>query len=181
MDRKLLCVVGGGYWGKNHIKTLYEMGNLGGIVEKDKGRLDDHLSKYNVQGFGDLEDAIKEKFDGYIVATPAITHYAIGKKLLESGLNVLIEKPMTLSSDHAKKLVEIAMKSGVELMVGHVLLFHPAIKKIKEIIDSGKLGKLYYVYSNRLNFGKVRTEESVFWSFAPHDISILNYLIGDIK
>ena len=79
---KKLCVVGGGYWGKNHIKTLYEMGNLGGIVETDKNRLDEHLSKYTVQGFTDLEDAIKEKFDGYIVATPAITHYPIGKRLL---------------------------------------------------------------------------------------------------
>lgn len=175
---KKLCVVGGGYWGKNHIKTLYEMGNLGGIVETDKYRLDEHLSKYAVKGFSDLEDAIKEKFDGYIVATPAITHYPIGKELLSKGLNVLLEKPMTLSTEHAQELVEIAKESNARLMVGHVLLFHPAIKKIKEIVDSGKLGKLYYAYSNRLNFGKVRTEENVFWSFAPHDISVLNYLIG---
>jgi UDP-2-acetamido-3-amino-2,3-dideoxy-glucuronate N-acetyltransferase len=177
MERKI-CVIGGGYWGKNHIKTLYEMGNLGGIVETDKDRLAEHLSKYAVQGFSDLEDAIKESFDGYIVATPAITHYPIGKKLLSKGLNVLLEKPMTLSTEHAQELVEIAKESNARLMVGHVLLFHPAIKKIKEIVDSGKLGKLYYAYSNRLNFGKVRTEEDVFWSFAPHDISVLNYLIG---
>ena len=175
---KRLCVIGGGYWGKNHIKTLYEMGSLGGIVEIDKNILDEHLSKYSVQGFIDLEDAIKENFDGYVVATPAITHYPIGKELLGKGLNVLIEKPMTLSTEHSKELVEIANSSNARLMVGHVLLFHPAIKKIKEIIDSGKIGKLYYVYSNRLNFGKVRTEENVFWSFAPHDISVLNYLIG---
>lgn len=177
MERKI-CVIGGGYWGKNHIKTLYEMGNLGGIVETDKDRLAEHLSKYAVQGFSDLEDAIEETFDGYIVATPAITHYPIGKKLLSKGLNVLLEKPMTLSTEHAQELVEIAKESNARLMVGHVLLFHPAIKKIKEIVDSGKLGKLYYAYSNRLNFGKVRTEEDVFWSFAPHDISVLNYLIG---
>ena len=177
MERKI-CVIGGGYWGKNHIKTLCEMGNLGGIVETDKDRLAEHLSKYAVQGFSDLEDAIEETFDGYIVATPAITHYPIGKKLLSKGLNVLLEKPMTLSTEHAQELVEIAKESNARLMVGHVLLFHPAIKKIKEIVDSGKLGKLYYAYSNRLNFGKVRTEEDVFWSFAPHDISVLNYLIG---
>lgn len=175
---KKLCVIGGGYWGKNHIKTLYEMGNLGGIVETVKERLDEHLSNYPVQGFSNLEDAIKERFDGYIVATPAITHYPIGKTLLESGLNVLLEKPMTLSSEHAKELVEIAKANKVNLMVGHVMLFHPAIKKIKEIVESGKLGKLRYVYSTRLNFGKVRTEENVFWSFAPHDISIINYIIG---
>jgi len=175
---KKLCVIGGGYWGKNHIKTLYEMGSLGGIVETEKDRLNEHLSKYAVQGFLDLEDAIKENFDGYIVATPAITHYPIGKILLSRGLNVLLEKPMTLSTEHAQELVEIAKESNARLMVGHVLLFHPAIKKIKEIVDSGKLGKLYYAYSSRLNFGKVRTEENVFWSFAPHDISVLNYLIG---
>lgn len=175
---KQICVVGGGYWGKNHIKTLYEMGNLGGIVETDKRRLDEHLSKFSVQGFNNLEEAIERKFDGYIVATPAITHYPIGKKLLEKGLNVLLEKPMTLSLEHSKEIVEIADHANARLMVGHVLLFHPAIKKIKEIIDSGKLGKLHYAYSHRLNFGKIRTEEDVFWSFAPHDISILNYLIG---
>ena len=177
MEKKI-CVVGGGYWGKNHIKTLYEMGNLGGIVETDKDRLAEHLSKYAVQGFSDLDDAIKENFDGYIVATPAITHYLIGKLLLSKGLNVLLEKPMTLSTKHAQELVEIARESNARLMIGHVLLFHPAIKKIKEIVDSGKIGKLYYAYSSRLNFGKVRTEENVFWSFAPHDISVLSYLIG---
>lgn len=177
MDKEI-CVIGGGYWGKNHIKTLYEMGNLGGIVETNKRRLDEHLSKYPVQGFVDIENAIKEKFDGYIVATPASTHYQIGKMLLNKGLNVLLEKPMTLSSEHAKELVEISRRSNTRMMVGHVLLFHPAIRKIKEIIDGGKIGKLYYAYSNRLNFGKVRTAEDVFWSFAPHDISVLNYLIG---
>lgn len=177
MDKKL-CVIGGGYWGKNHIKTLHEMGNLGGILETDKDRLNEHLSKYSVKGFSDLEDAIKEEFDGYIVATPAITHYPIGKRLLGKGLNVLLEKPMTLSTGHAQELVDIAKESNSRLMVGHVLLFHPAIIKIKETIDSGKIGKLYYAYSNRLNFGKVRTEENVFWSFAAHDISVLNYLIG---
>lgn len=176
--KKKICVIGGGYWGKNHIKTLYEMGNLAGIVETVEERLKEHLEKYPVQGFSNLEDALKERFDGYIVATPASTHYPIGKKLLESGLNVLLEKPMTLSAEHAKELVEIAGVNHCNLMVGHVMLFHPAIKKIKELVQNGKLGKIYYAYSTRLNFGKVRTEENVFWSFAPHDISILNYIIG---
>lgn len=177
MEKKI-CVIGGGYWGENHIKTLYEMGNLGGIVETDKSRLDEHLSKYAVPGFSGLNDAIKEEFDGYVVATPANTHYQIGKKLLENGLNVLLEKPMTLSSEHARELIKTASQLNARLMVGHVLLFHPAIRKIKGVIDSSKLGKLLYIYSNRLNFGKVRTEEDVFSSFAPHDISILNYLTG---
>lgn len=175
---KEICVIGGGRWGQNHIRTLYQMGNLAGIVESNKLRLEELLSQYEVEGFSDVEDAIKRGFDGYIIATPAETHYAVGKKLLEKGLNVLIEKPMALSSKQSKELVEIAEQTKARLMVGHLLLFHPAIRKIKEIVDSGKIGKLYYIYSTRLNLGTVRTEENVFWSFAPHDISIIDYLVG---
>jgi predicted dehydrogenase len=121
---------------------------------------------------------MKESFDGFVVATPAQTHYEIGKLLLENRRHTLIEKPMTLSSEESQELVEIAQRNDTRLMVGHVLLFHPAVKKIKEIVHSGKIGKLYYLYSTRLNFGTVRTEENVFWSFAPHDISVLNYITG---
>lgn len=176
---KKICVIGGGRWGQNHIKTLFEMGNLAGIVEADADRLSELLQKYPVQGFTDLDEAISSGFDGYTIATPAVTHYTIGKKLLELGNHVLIEKPLTLSSTHAEELVTIAEKNGSRLMAGHVMLFHPAIRKIKELILEGKIGQLHYIYSTRLNFGTVRTEESVFWSFAPHDISILNYLAGE--
>ncbi len=175
---KNICVIGGGRWGQNHIRTLFQMGNLGAIVENNNQRLNELLTQYPTTGFSDLNDAIDKAFDGYIIATPAPTHHSIAKKLLEKGLNVLVEKPMTLSSETSRELVEIAEKSGSRLMVGHVLLFHPAIKKIKEVIDTGKIGKLYYIYSTRLNLGTIRTEENVFWSFAPHDISVLDYLIG---
>lgn len=177
MDKKI-CVIGGGRWGQNHIRTLFQMGNLAGIVETSQQRLDKLLEQYPVKGFTELDDAIQQGFDGYILATPAETHYPLGKILLERGLNVLIEKPMTLSSKQSKELIEIAGQTKARLMVGHLLLFHPAIKKIKEVIDSGKIGQLYYVYSTRLNLGTVRTEENVFWSFAPHDISVLDYFIG---
>ncbi len=176
MNRNI-CVIGGGRWGENHIRTLSQMGNLAGIVETDQTRLRELVSKYQVQGFLKVDEAIKQGFEGYVLASPAETHYHIGKKLLEKGLNVLIEKPMTLSSKHSKELVEISDKTHSRLMVGHLLLFHPAIKKIKEVIENGKIGQLYYIYSTRLNFGTIRTKENVFWSFAPHDISILNYLI----
>jgi UDP-2-acetamido-3-amino-2,3-dideoxy-glucuronate N-acetyltransferase len=112
------------------------------------------------------------------VATPAELHYPIGLRIIEKGLHVLMEKPMTLTAEQSKALVELAKKSGSRLMVGHVLLFHPAIRKIKEVIESGQLGKLFYLYSTRLNLGTVRSEESVFSSFAPHDISVLDDLIG---
>lgn len=175
---KKICVIGGGRWGQNHIKTLYQLGNLDGIVESNPERLKTLLEQFSVEGFTTVEAALERGFDGYTVATPAVTHYPIGKILLEKGQNVLIEKPMTLSAEDSEKLVALAEKSGSRLMVGHVLLFHPAIIKIKELIDSGKIGKLHYIYSNRLNLGTVRTEENVFWSLAPHDVSILDYFIG---
>ncbi|NLX90383.1 MAG: Gfo/Idh/MocA family oxidoreductase [Firmicutes bacterium] len=176
--RKKLCVIGGGRWGENHIRTLFQMGNLAGIVETNSQRMDELLEKYPVQGFTQIDDAIQQEFDGYILATPAETHYPVARKLLERGLSILIEKPMALSSKHSRELLEIAGRTKARLMVGHLLLFHPAIRKIKEIIDSGKIGRLYYIYSTRLNLGTVRTEENVFWSFAPHDISVLDYFVG---
>lgn len=178
---KNICVIGGGRWGENHIRTLFEMGNLGGIVEANPKRLQELLEQYPVKGFQDVESALKENFDGFTIAAPAPLHYDIAKLLLEHGKSVLVEKPMTLSSETSLELVELAKAKGAQLMVGHVLLFHPAIRKIKELIDSGKIGELYYIYSNRLNLGTVRTEENVFWSFAPHDISVLNYFVGEVS
>lgn len=175
---KKICVIGGGRWGQNHIRTLFQMGNLGGIVESNPSRLKELLSQFTVEAFTNIDVAIERGFDGYIVATPAKLHYKIAKKILESGKSVLVEKPMTLSLETSNELVKIAHKNCVQLMVGHVLLFHPAIRKIKELINSGKIGQLYYLYSTRLNLGTVRTEENVFWSFAPHDISVLDYFVG---
>lgn len=177
---KKICVIGGGRWGQNHIRTLYQMGNLSGIVESNEKRLVELLENYPANGYQHLDEAINEEYDGFIVATPAETHYEIGKKLLEKGCNVLIEKPMTLHSDKAKKLVQLAKKNKASLMVGHILLFHPAINRIKEVIEEGVIGDILYIYSTRVNFGTVRTKENVWWSFAPHDISVINYLIGEI-
>lgn len=178
MQNKEICVIGGGLWGQNHIRTLYEMGNLGGIVESNAKKLKELASKYPVKVFTDVDDAINNYFDGYILATPAETHYMLGKKLLENKCHTLIEKPLALSSKDSLKLVKIAAKNNSNLMVGHILLFHPAIIKIKEAVEGGMIGRLYYLYSNRLNLGTVRTEENVFWSFAPHDISVLDFIIG---
>lgn len=176
---KKICVVGAGRWGKNHIRTLSEMGNLGGIVESNPNRLSGFRSRYStVKCYQDLEDSLIDNYGGYIVATPAETHFDIGSFLLKEKKNVLIEKPLSLTSSDALKLINLSKECNCKLMVGHLLLFHPAIIKIKELIDNGKVGKLLCLYSTRLNFGTVRTKENVFFSFAPHDISVLNYLIG---
>jgi len=174
-----VCVIGGGRWGQNHIRTLYEMGNLYGIVDSDLSRLTELSRKYpEAKAYTSVESAIEDGYHGYVIATPAETHFSIGSFLLNRNQNVLIEKPLALSSADSVKLIELAQESGSRLMVGHVLLFHPAILKIKEAIDGGFIGNLLYMYSNRLNLGTVRTEENVFWSFAPHDISVFNFLIG---
>lgn len=178
MDKKI-CVIGGGRWGKNHIRTLAGLGCLAAVVEADAARLKEYTELYpGIKGYADMDEAIACGYDGYTVALPAELHYPAGRKLLEKGLNVMLEKPMTLTAAQSAELVELAQRTGARLMVGHVLLFHPAYRKIKEVIDSGRLGKLFYLYSNRLNLGTVRTEESVFPSFAPHDISVLDYLTG---
>jgi len=174
---KKVCVVGAGYWGKNHIKTLYQLGALGGIVESDSSLLESVSFSYpNIPCYEDIRLALNEDYDGFTIATPAETHYEIAKMIIMSGKPVLIEKPMTLSISDAEELLLLSEKFDVNLMVGHVLLFHPAIRKIKEIINNGSIGELQYMYSNRLNLGKVRTEENVFWSLAPHDIAIFQYL-----
>lgn len=178
MNKKRICVIGGGRWGENHIKTLHNLGNLAGIVESNQERLKELAGKYSTLGFQNIDEALEAGFDGYTVATPAPTHYEIGKRLLELGQNVLIEKPLTLSVGQANELVSISKKTKAKLMVGHLLLFHPAIRKIKELLDKNQIGKINYIYSTRLNFGTLRTEESVFWSFAPHDVSVMNYLVG---
>ena len=175
---KKICVIGGGRWGENHIRTLYEMGDLGAVVDLNAARLEELKEKYGMEIYTDLDEAIARGYDGYVVATSAETHYAIGKKLLMLGLPTLIEKPMTLHMEESRELVEIAERTGANFMVAHILLFHPAINKIKELIDSGAVGEVYYMYSTRIKFGVVRTEENVFESFAPHDLATLNYFAG---
>ena len=174
---KNICVVGAGYWGKNHIRTLDRLNALKGIVEQDNTILKPFLNEYpDVNLHLNIEDALNNNYDGFTVATPANTHFEIAKAIINAGKPILIEKPMTLSVNEAEELVALADKNKINAMVGHVLLFHPAVKKIKSMIDNGEVGDLQYMYSNRLNLGKVRTEENVFWSLAPHDIAIFQYL-----
>ena len=179
MDKKI-CVIGAGRWGKNHIKTLHSLGCLGGIVDSNSKSLASFAEMYpDAQVYSHYRDAMKAGFDGFTVATPAETHYIIAKDLLENGNHVLVEKPIALSVKDAVELKAIADRNNLKLMVGHVLLFHPAIQAMKAVIKEGKIGRLQYLYSNRLNLGTVRTEENILWSFAPHDISVFQYLIEE--
>jgi len=172
--KKKICVIGAGGWGKNHISTLNKKGALYGIVDASEAALDDYKNiNSHCKFFKNIESTLEEGFDGYIVATPAETHHPIAKKLLAHSKNVLVEKPVCLNSKDAEELLNLAKLNKCFIMGGHLLLFHPAFLKIKSLIDNNKIGKISYIYSNRLNFGKVRSHENAMWSLAPHDISLL--------
>ncbi len=174
-----ICVVGGGRWGQNHVRTLNELGYLAGICDVNEVSLSGFMEQYpDVPGFASLDDALAAGMEGFTVATPAHTHFAIASKIMRAGFPVMVEKPLALSSKEARELQRISKETQQELMVGHLMLFHPAIEKIKQLIDSDKIGKVQYIYSNRINLGTVRKEENILWSFAPHDISIFQYLLG---
>jgi UDP-2-acetamido-3-amino-2,3-dideoxy-glucuronate N-acetyltransferase len=177
---KKICVIGAGRWGKNHVATLNDLEQLAAVVDSNTGTLQWFTNKYpNIKTHLNLDEALKANYDAYTLATPAETHFELAKKILEHKKPVLVEKPIALSSTEAKELKRVAENNNTTLMVGHVMLFHPAIVKIKELIQADKIGKLQYIYSNRLNLGTVRKEENILWSFAPHDISIFQYLINN--
>ena len=177
--RHKVCVVGAGNWGQNHIRVLNEFGVLSGIVDNNESKLEYFGELYEgVELYSSLKSALPSLFDGYVVSTPASTHFDITKKIIENGHHVLVEKPLAMTVQEAETLQELASNRSVNLMVGHLLLFHPAILSIKRLIDQKRIGKLQYIYSNRLNFGTVRTEENILWSFAPHDISVFQFLVG---
>lgn len=173
-----ICVIGAGNWGKNHIRTLNEIGALGGIVEKDSTKIKQFKESYpKVDFFENLDSSLKKIFDGYIISTPPSTHSEISIKLIKNNKPILIEKPLALSLNEAKKIKLIADKLSAKVVIGHLLLFHPAIIKMKSIIKEGLIGNIQYIYSNRLKLGIVRNKENALWSFAPHDISLFQFFI----
>ncbi len=179
-DSLKICVVGAGHWGINHIKTLSNLGCLGGVIDKSKNALEKVVAQYQDCFISNsLEESFSYDFDGYIVSTQPSTHYEISKKIIKNKKPLLVEKPLTLNVNDAIDLNNLAKKNKVDLMIGHLLLFHPAFTKIKELINQNLLGEIQYIYSNRLNLGKFRSDENVFWSFAPHDISLFNYFFSE--
>ena len=179
-----IAVIGCGKWGLNHVRTAFGIFNSRLKLCCDSNP--ESKIKVNEVAPGclfttDVEDVLNDNsIKAVIVSTTAETHFEITKKLLEAGKHVLVEKPITLRSSEAKILNNIALENGLVLMVGHLLLYHPAILKIKEFLDKGELGRLQYIYSNRLNLGTIRTEENILWSFAPHDISVIQFFAGSV-
>lgn len=177
-----LAVLGCGRWGFNHVRTAFNLfGERLALVADSNPAAAEKIGSvsHSIPFTADAEKVFTDPgISAVIVATPAETHYQITRRLLEAGKNVLVEKPITLEPDEAAELVRVASERNLKLMVGHVLMYHPAVLRLKELVGAGKIGKLQYIYSNRLNFGTVRTEENILWSFAPHDISIIQFLTG---
>ena len=180
MKNYKICVIGAGNWGMNHIRTLNELNALGGIVDKNPGSIKSFvLNDSKCVYHNNLDEALDSGYDGFIVATPPNTHFKIAKRIIQSQKPILVEKPLTLNLKDAIILNKLAKQNQVNLMVGHLLLFHPAFRKIASIIKSGKLGDIQYIYSNRINLGTIRSDENVFWSFAAHDIALFNYFFEE--
>lgn len=178
---KHIAVVGCGYWGKNLVRNFYELGALHGIFDSQKLLLDDFAQKCpGIQFFDSYESLLANSaIKGVVIATPAATHYSLAKDALLADKDVFVEKPLALKVQQAEELAALAKSRQRILMVGHLLHYHNAVIKLKELIDKGELGKIQYIYSNRLNIGKIRIEENILWSFAPHDISVILKLLGE--
>lgn len=180
MLNKKTAVIGAGYWGKNLIRNFQEIGALSAVCDLDTERLNFIKTKYphikTTTEYKELFD--NADIDSVVIATPAATHYKLVKEFLLAGKDVLVEKPFTTSYEEAEELVEIAEKKNLILMVGMVFLYNAAVRKVKEIISSGEIGDIYYIFFQRRNLGKVRNDVNAWWNFAPHDISILLYWLN---
>jgi len=175
--------IGYGYWGPNLTRNLANIPEvnivaLGEIneqfIEKFK------LNFPDASIYLDYRECLKrDDINAVVIATPAALHYEMASKALEHGKHVLVEKPLALTSEEGNKLIELAEKNNAILMVGHTFLYNSAVRKIKEYIDNGTLGDVFYMYSHRLNLGKIRQDINSLWNFAPHDISIILYLMGN--
>ncbi|MCP4372930.1 MAG: Gfo/Idh/MocA family oxidoreductase [Deltaproteobacteria bacterium] len=174
-------LIGLGYWGKNILRTLSELGILHTACDSNKDILAERKEKFPHTNYtSSFQDILNDPdIKAVAIASPAVSHYEYVKESLLAGKDVFVEKPLALRVKDGTELVKLAEKQNKILMVGHILQYHPAVIKLKELISSGELGKIQYIYSNRLNIGKLRTEENILWSFAPHDISVILMLIDE--
>jgi len=174
-------VIGAGYWGPHLIRNLSEIpgSKLTAIADLSTDRLRALQPRYPyAQMSADHRDVIQGEVDAIVIATPVNTHYALARDALMAGKHVLLEKPLTRSAEQAQELIRIADERGLVLMVGHTFEYNPAVIALKEIVDSGMVGRVLYIDAARLNLGQYRTDVNVLWDLAPHDISIMNFILG---
>lgn len=177
-----VAVVGSGYWGRNLVRNFAALNVLRIVCDTDQTVLDGISEKYpGIETTTDFQSVLREEgVKAVVIATPAVTHFDLTRAALRSGKDVMVEKPLALTVQEAEELDHLARVGSRILMVGHILEYHPAIRTMQQYIREGRLGKLYYLYSNRINFGKIRHDENILWSFAPHDISVFLLLAGEM-
>jgi UDP-2-acetamido-3-amino-2,3-dideoxy-glucuronate N-acetyltransferase len=176
-----VAVVGSGYWGKNLVRTFHELGALQAVCDTQPDTLESVQEKYGVRTTRIFDEIVLDpSIQAVVIAAPAALHCELARKALLNGKDVFVEKPLALEVGEARELVDLARNRKRILMVGHILEFHPAITELKRLISSGELGKIQYIHSSRLNLGKLRTEENILWSFAPHDIATTVYLLDEV-
>jgi predicted dehydrogenase len=175
-----VAVVGCGYWGKNLVRNFHQLEALAMVCDTTTaGRAVAAQVASQVKIVSGFEQVLSSEVDGVVIATPAETHFDLVRSALKADKDVFVEKPLALTVEQGAHLVQLAGVNKRILLVGHVLEYHPAIIRLEELVWSGALGKVHYMYSNRLSLGKVRREENILWSFAPHDVAIILRLMGD--
>lgn len=174
-----IAILGAGNWGKNHVRVFCELLGENKIVVCDPDASRREAVKAAYPSVSLSSEPVLSDVDAVVIATPAVTHYALAREALLAGRHVLVEKPIALTSREAEELVDIAKRKERILMVDHLLEYHPAIRKLKDLVDQGNLGRLRHLWSQRLNLGVIRSEENALWSLAPHDIAVILYLLGE--
>ena len=178
-----VAVIGAGAWGKNHIRVFSELPNarLKYICDTDPSKLASVRKAYPQSSTVEtLQPLLQDpEVKGVVIASSAVSHYSLARELLMADKDILVEKPMALNSEDAAELLEIAEKRKRILMVGHLLLYHPVVDRLKAMISSGEIGKIYYLYTQRVNLGVIRQDENALLSFAPHDLSVILYLMDE--
>lgn len=174
-----VAVVGCGYWGKNLVRNFAALGALAAVCDVNEAAAREFAEKFGVRALSWSQVLADSSIGGVAIAAPAEMHYRFASEALAAGKDVYVEKPLSLAVSEAERLCKVADDAGRVLMVGHLLQYHPAFLALKDLVSGGGLGRLRYVYSTRLNLGKIRREENILWSFAPHDISMILALIGE--
>jgi len=175
------AVVGCGYWGKNLVRNLRDLGALAMVCDPaEPGRVLAAELAPQARIVGEYAEVLRTNLPAVVIATPAETHFDLARQALEAGKDVFVEKPLALTYEQGAELLRLAREGDRVLMVGHVLEYHPGVLRLLELVRDGELGEVRYVYSHRLSLGKVRREENILWSFAPHDIAVILRLMGSM-
>lgn len=182
MKKHKFAVIGCGIWGKNIVRNFYNLGVLDTICDIDDENLVALKKEYpQVNATKNLDDILNNpEIDAVAVVTPSNTHYKLVKLMLEAGKHVYVEKPISTVSEEARSLMQLSKAKGLVLMVGHLLLYHPVVNRLKMLIKQGDLGEIRYVQSDRLNINHYKNDRSVMWDLAPHDVSMINYILDKV-